>query len=99
MLGEPYWPLRLQMGLVNRVVADAAAAPDRAQALARQLARGPNFAALGMTKTMLNREMNWSLEQALEAEAQAQQICMHHRGLSRSPPRVRRKREPQWKGR
>jgi enoyl-CoA hydratase/carnithine racemase len=39
------------------------------------LGAGPVF-ALGMTKELLNREPTLSLEAALEAEAQAQQICM-----------------------
>ena len=42
---------------------------------ARKLAYGPGF-ALAMTKSALNRELHMSLEQALEAEAQAQVICM-----------------------
>ncbi len=99
MLGEPVLaPAALQMGLVNRVVADAAAARTEAQALARRLARGPSF-ALGMTKTMLSQEMNLSLEQALEAEAQAQQICMHTEDFHEAHRAFVEKREPQWKGR
>jgi enoyl-CoA hydratase/carnithine racemase len=42
---------------------------------AEKLAAGPAF-ALGMTKTALNRELNMSLEMALEAESAAQAICM-----------------------
>ena len=45
--------------------------------LAERLARGPSF-ALAMTKEMLNREMDVSLDTALEWEAQAQAICMQH---------------------
>jgi enoyl-CoA hydratase/carnithine racemase len=43
--------------------------------MAERLAQGPGF-ALGVTKAALNREMHMSLEQALEAEAEAQAICM-----------------------
>jgi enoyl-CoA hydratase/carnithine racemase len=54
-------------------------APDglqaAAQAFARGLADGPTFAH-GMTKTMLQQEWNMGVDQAIEAEAQAQAICM-----------------------
>lgn len=46
-----------------------------AQALARELAAGPTFAN-GITKTMLHQEWAMTLEQAIEAEAQAQALCM-----------------------
>jgi len=62
----------LAWGFYNRVVEDVAA---EAEALARDIAAGPSFAHM-MTKTMLNQEWSMSLEQAIEAEAQAQAICM-----------------------
>jgi enoyl-CoA hydratase/carnithine racemase len=46
-----------------------------AQALAARLAAGPTFAH-GITKTQLAQEWDMSLDQAIEAEAQAQAICM-----------------------
>jgi len=46
-----------------------------AAGMARRLASGPNFAH-GITKTMLHQEWNMSIDQAIEAEAQAQAICM-----------------------
>lgn len=46
-----------------------------ARALALRLARGPTFAHM-MTKTQLNQEWTMSLPEAIEAEAQAQAICM-----------------------
>jgi enoyl-CoA hydratase/carnithine racemase len=75
LLGDPV-PAReaLAMGLVNRVVPEGAALPE-AQRLAQRLAAGPTF-ALGMTKQMLSQEAAMHLSQAIEAEAQAQQICM-----------------------
>ncbi|MFM2042739.1 MAG: hypothetical protein RLY86_1315 [Pseudomonadota bacterium] len=48
---------------------------DRADAMARDLMRGPRFAHM-MTKTMLNQEWSMSVDMAIEAEAQAQAICM-----------------------
>ena len=64
----------LKIGLVNTVVP-----PDRlmeeARALALRLASGPSF-ALGMTKTLLNQELDLDFAAAIEAEAQGQAICM-----------------------
>ena len=54
-----------------------------AMALAARLAAGPTFAH-GMTKTQLNHEWNMGLEQAIEAEAQAQAICMQTRDFERA---------------
>jgi enoyl-CoA hydratase/carnithine racemase len=57
--------------------------PSEAVGLARRLADGPTFAH-GMTKTMLNHEWNMSVEQAIEAEAQAQAICMQTQDFERA---------------
>ena len=54
-----------------------------ASGLARRLADGPTFAH-GMTKTQLNLEWNMGLEQAIEAEAQAQAICMQTKDFARA---------------
>ncbi|MBI1170922.1 enoyl-CoA hydratase family protein [bacterium] len=54
-----------------------------AQALASRLASGPTFAH-GMTKTQLNHEWNMGLDQAIEAEAQAQAICMQTKDFERA---------------
>jgi enoyl-CoA hydratase/carnithine racemase len=61
-------------GFFNRLV-DPAALLQQAQALARDLAAGPTFAN-GITKTMLHQEWSMTIEQAVEAEAQAQALCM-----------------------
>jgi enoyl-CoA hydratase/carnithine racemase len=61
-------------GFYNRIVA-ADRLHEEALGLARDLAAGPSFAHM-MTKTMLNQEWSMTIEQALEAEAQAQAICM-----------------------
>jgi enoyl-CoA hydratase/carnithine racemase len=66
----------LRIGLVNRVTPAAECVPV-AQALAARLATGPAFAH-AMTKQMLESEASMTLDQALEAEAQAQAICMQH---------------------
>jgi enoyl-CoA hydratase/carnithine racemase len=54
-----------------------------AATLARRLADGPTFAH-GITKTQLNQEWSMSLEQAIEAEAQAQAICMQTADFERA---------------
>lgn len=64
----------LQIGLVNAVVPPERLMED-AHALALRLASGPSF-ALGMTKTLLNQELDIDFAAAIEAEAQGQAICM-----------------------
>ena len=66
----------LRIGLVNRVLPPNEFLPA-AHALALRLASGPAFAH-AMTKQMLESEHAMSLDQAIEAEAQAQAICMQH---------------------
>lgn len=61
-------------GLVNRIV-EPAVLMEEARRLAARLAAGPSF-ALGMTKTLLNHELDLDFAAAIEAEAQAQAICM-----------------------
>ncbi|HEX8746414.1 MAG TPA: enoyl-CoA hydratase family protein, partial [Pyrinomonadaceae bacterium] len=63
-----------RIGLYNRVVA-ADALAEETRSLAARLASGPSF-ALGVTKEMLNRELETSLDTALEWEAQAQALCL-----------------------
>lgn len=99
LLGEPLTASRaLEIGLINRVAPDPIAARNEAQALGHKLASGPSF-ALGMTKTMLNQEFGMSLHQALEAEAQAQQICMQTADFREAYRAFIEKREPRFSGR
>ena len=75
MLGERISaPDAERVGLVNRIV-EPAALMDEARTLASKLASGPTF-ALGMTKTLLNHELDLDFAAAIEAEAQGQAICM-----------------------
>lgn len=69
-------------GFFNRLV-EADALEAEARALAVQIAAGPNFAHM-MTKTMLAQEWSMSLDQAIEAEAQAQAICMQTADFERA---------------
>lgn len=68
-----------------------------AMALARRLASGPVFAH-GVTKTQLNQEWNMGLEQAIEAEAQAQAICMQTRDFERAYRAFVAKEKPVFQG-
>lgn len=77
MTGEFITPQdALAMGLYHRLVPSADLARET-RAFAEKLAAGPPF-GLAMTKIMLNRELSMDLENALEAEAQAQALCMEH---------------------
>lgn len=62
---------------------DAGALDSAAQDLAARIAAGPVFAH-GITKTQLAQEWNMGLEQAIEAEAQAQAICMQTQDFARA---------------
>jgi enoyl-CoA hydratase/carnithine racemase len=70
---------------------------DEAQAFARMLAAGPSFAH-SMTKNQLNMEWTMSLEQALEAEAQAQAICMQTKDFERAYVAFAAKQKPVFEG-
>jgi enoyl-CoA hydratase/carnithine racemase len=84
-----------RIGLYNRVVpAEELAAATRS--MAERMARGPSF-ALAMTKEMLNREMEVSLDTALEWEAQAQATCMQHPDYREAYEAFVEKREPKFK--
>ena len=68
-----------------------------ASRLAKSLAAGPMFAH-SMTKTMLNQEWNMSIDQALEAEAQAQAICMQTEDFRRAYNAFVKKEKPVFEG-
>jgi enoyl-CoA hydratase/carnithine racemase len=84
-----------RIGLYNRVV-PAEELQSATREMAERLARGPSF-ALAMTKEMLNREMEVSLDTALEWEAQAQAICMQHPDYREAYEAFVAKREPKFK--
>lgn len=70
---------------------------QQAQETARRLLKGPTFAH-GMTKTMLNQEWNMGIEQAIEAEAQAQAICMQTKDFERAYKAFVAKESPVFQG-
>jgi enoyl-CoA hydratase/carnithine racemase len=86
----------LQWGFFNRLATPEQLAADATQ-LAQELAAGPAFAN-GITKTMLNQEWSMSLEQALEAEAQAQAICMQTEDFRRAYRAFVAKGQPIFEG-
>ena len=83
-------------GFFNRLCEPAAVLGD-AQALARELASGPTFAN-GITKTMLHQEWAMTIEQAIEAEAQAQALCMLTEDFERAYRAFVAKQKPEFKG-
>ncbi len=85
----------VEIGLANRLV-DADAVFDTAFALAEQIANGPRFAN-AMTKKMIEDESHQSLEEAIEAEAQAQAICMAHSDFREAYDARVEKRAPNFK--
>ena len=68
-----------------------------AATLAREIAEGPNFAH-AMTKRMLQMEWAMSLDQAIEAEAVAQALCMTTQDFRRAYDAFVAKQRPQFKG-
>ncbi len=65
--------------------------------LAARIAAGPAFAN-GITKTQLNHEWNMSPDQAIEAEAQAQAICMQTKDFERAYHAFVAKEKPVFEG-
>jgi len=86
----------LNWGYFNRLVA-ADQLMTTAADLARRIADGPAFANM-MTKTMLAQEWSMSIEQAIEAEAQAQAICMQGQDFHRAYHAFTAKKKPVFEG-
>ena len=83
-------------GFYNRLV-DRAALEADALDIAGRIASGPTFAH-GITKTQLNQEWSMGLDQAIEAEAQAQAICMQTRDFERAYRAFVDKKTPVFEG-
>ena len=86
----------LAWGFFNRLVAADALAVD-AHALARSLADGPTFAH-GVTKKLLHQEWAMDLDSAIEAEAEAQAICMRTQDFRRAFDAFAAKKKPVFEG-
>ncbi len=83
-------------GFLNRLSAPETLLAD-AHAWASDIATGPAFAN-GITKTMLHQEWNMSIDQAIEAEAQAQTICMLTQDFRRAYHAFVAKQKPVFQG-
>ncbi|MHA3914612.1 enoyl-CoA hydratase family protein [Halovulum sp. GXIMD14793] len=83
-------------GFFNRLV-EPDALLDTARDMAGRIAAGPGFANM-MTKTMLAQEWSMGLDQAIEAEAQAQAICMQGQDFHRAYHAFVAKEKPVFEG-
>jgi enoyl-CoA hydratase/carnithine racemase len=83
-------------GFFNRLV-DPAQLLEVAMAHAKDLAAGPTFAN-GITKSMLHQEWAMTIEQAIEAEAQAQAICMLSEDFTRAYEAFAARQKPKFEG-
>ena len=70
---------------------------SEARSMAETLASGPSFAH-GITKRMMHAEWDMSVDEAIEAEAQAQAVCMATRDFTRAFEAFAAKREPEFEG-
>ena len=83
-------------GFFNRLCTPEAVV-DEARALARELVAGPTFAN-GVTKSMLHHEWAMDIDQAIEAEAQAQALCMLTEDFGRAYRAFAAKQKPVFEG-
>jgi enoyl-CoA hydratase/carnithine racemase len=86
----------LAWGFLNRLV-EPEALQDEAMALAHEIAAGPTFAH-AMTKRMLQVEWAMAVDDAIEAEAVAQALCMTTEDFARAFHAFAEKRKPQFQG-
>ncbi|MDH5538907.1 MAG: enoyl-CoA hydratase family protein [Rhizobacter sp.] len=85
-----------QWGFLNRLCAPEAVLAE-AGAMAHELAHGPTFAN-GITKTMLHQEWTMGIDQAIEAEAQAQALCMLTEDFGRAYRAFAARQKPKFEG-
>ena len=83
-------------GFYNRLCAPEAVLGE-AQKLAASIADGPTFAN-GITKKCLHQEWNMGVDESIEAEAQAQAICMQTKDYERAYEAFIAKRRPVFEG-
>lgn len=83
-------------GFFNRLSSPEALLAD-AQSMAAELARGPTYAHT-MTKRCIHQEWSMGIDEAIEAEAQAQSLCMLTRDFKRAYRGFVEKRAPDFEG-
>ena len=85
-----------RFGFYNRII-EPEKLLEEATAMAKSLADGPTFGH-GMTKTMLYQEWSQGLDECIEAEAQAQAICMQTQDFERAYKAFAAKQTPVFEG-
>lgn len=85
-----------QWGFLNRLCTPETVLVE-AMALAQEIAHGPTFAH-GITKSMLHHEWALSVDTAIEAEAQAQALCMMTEDFGRAYRAFVAKQTPVFEG-
>jgi enoyl-CoA hydratase/carnithine racemase len=83
-------------GFLNRLCAPESLL-NEAKLFASDLTSGPTFAH-AMTKKMLQQEWSMSVDEAIEAEAQAQAICMATNDFHRAYHAFAAKQKPEFEG-
>lgn len=83
-------------GYFNQIV-DSEKLMEAAEKIATKIATGPTFAN-GITKNQLNMEWDMSIDAAIEAEAQAQAICMQTKDFERAYNAFVNKEKPVFEG-
>ena len=83
-------------GFFNRLTAPESVI-DEATALAQDLANGPTFAH-AMTKKCIHAEWSMQIDDAIEAEAQAQALCMQTKDYGRAYRAFLGKQKPKFEG-
>jgi enoyl-CoA hydratase/carnithine racemase len=83
-------------GLFNKVVPKDSLRTE-AMSWAKRLCAGPTF-ALGVTKELLNEELDGSLPAALDNEARAQALCMHTHDFKEAYEAFTQKRPTRFTG-
>jgi enoyl-CoA hydratase/carnithine racemase len=86
----------LAWGFYNRLVAPEALAAE-AEKLAHAIAHGPTFAH-AITKKMLHLEWAMAVDDAIDAEAEAQALCMTTRDFARAYEAFAKKERPAFEG-
>jgi enoyl-CoA hydratase/carnithine racemase len=86
----------LAWGFFNRLVAPETVLAE-SLALATEIAQGPTFAH-AMTKRMLHAEWSMTVDAAIDAEAEAQAVCMETQDFHRAYHAFVAKQKPKFEG-
>jgi enoyl-CoA hydratase/carnithine racemase len=86
----------LAWGFFNRLIAPEAVLAESV-ALATEIAQGPTFAH-AMTKKMLHAEWAMTVDAAIDAEAEAQAVCMETQDFHRAYQAFVAKQKPKFEG-